>query len=87
MNYAENTGDFRFREVVSEWQSKIINVEVNPNNVFLTNGNSQALDILISVFFREGDVMLLETPTYHFIQRIITDRHIQVFYVNKKLDL
>jgi 2-aminoadipate transaminase len=39
-------------------------VEAEPQNIFLTNGSQQALDLLGRVFIDPGDVIITDSPTY-----------------------
>ncbi len=40
------------------------NIHVGPENMILTTGSQQALDLLGRVYLEQGDVILVENPTY-----------------------
>ena len=48
-------------------------VAVAPDQLMITNGNSQALDMICTLFTRPGDTILVEAPTYFLALRIFSD--------------
>jgi len=71
-------GDIPFRETVSKWLSKLINCEVDPNNIMSSCGNSQAIDYVLSNLFVADDSFFIEAPTYHLALRMAQDRKFNV---------
>lgn len=59
---------------------------VAPTHLFLTYGASQALDMLCTLCTRQGDVVLVEEPTYYLVERIFRDHHLRVFGVPTDAD-
>ncbi|MDH3598844.1 MAG: PLP-dependent aminotransferase family protein [Candidatus Tectomicrobia bacterium] len=53
-------------------------MHVHPATLFLTCGASQAIDLICTLFAREGDTVFVEEPTYYLVSRIFTDHHLQV---------
>lgn len=49
-----------------------------PERMFVTAGASHALDLAASVLCRPGDVVLLESPTYHLARRVLTDHGVDL---------
>lgn len=49
--------------------------------VMITGGISQALDMLCAQLSRPGDVVLVEAPTYHLAMRIFRDRGLRMVQV------
>ena len=39
-------------------------VQIRPNNILITSGSQQALDLIGKIFINHGDRMLVESPTY-----------------------
>jgi len=72
------SGDLPFKQTVSLWLSKLINCEVNPENIMSTCGNSQAIDYCFSNLFKAGDSFFIEAPTYHLALRMAQDRKLNV---------
>ncbi len=61
-------------------------MQVDPATLFLTSGASQAIDLICTLFAREGDVIYVEEPTYYLVSRIFTDHHLQVIGVPTDAD-
>jgi DNA-binding transcriptional MocR family regulator len=49
-----------------------------PEEVFVTAGASQAIELVSTVLTRPGDVVLVDSPTYHLALRILADRHVEL---------
>jgi DNA-binding transcriptional MocR family regulator len=49
-----------------------------PDEVMTTPGNSGALDQLLTLFTQPGDVILVESPTYHLAIRVMRDRPLEL---------
>ena len=64
MNYGEQAGDYKFREVAAEMLTSNYKFTVSKDNLFVSNGNSQALNILLNTLFDHGDSFFIEAPTY-----------------------
>lgn len=64
LQYRGSFGEIRLRSLIAERITNIQKVQLSPENVVLTNGSSQALDIICAAFIDEGDVVLSETPTF-----------------------
>ena len=54
------------------------NYQVNPTNLFLTGGASQAIDFTTTLFTKAGDTVFLENPTYYLVEKIFQDHHLNV---------
>jgi 2-aminoadipate transaminase len=64
LQYGGSSGDIRLRSLIAERITGMQKVQLSPENVVLTNGASQALDIICAAFIDEGDVVVSETPTF-----------------------
>ncbi|WNC13293.1 PLP-dependent aminotransferase family protein [Brevibacillus brevis] len=63
LQYGLTDGYLPLREwVASRMKQKLMNVGVD--NMLLTTGSQQAVDLLCRVYLDEGDVVLVENPTY-----------------------
>jgi DNA-binding transcriptional MocR family regulator len=49
-----------------------------PGEVFISAGASQALDLVCAALTRPGDVVLVDSPTYHLALRIIADHGVEI---------
>lgn len=62
--YSTTMGLDSLREFVVERYKKIWNMDIDINNVLITTGSQQALDLIGKVFINEGDKVLVEKPSY-----------------------
>jgi 2-aminoadipate transaminase len=63
LQYSNSEGRLELREYISkQYQQK--GIEVSPNQVLITNGSQQALDLLGKIFINETDTIILEEPGY-----------------------
>jgi len=58
------------------------NVSIERSKIMLTGGASQALDHICSLFTRQGDIVIVEAPTYYESLRLFSDHGLNVFQVN-----
>jgi 2-aminoadipate transaminase len=49
-----------------------------PDEVVVSAGTSQALDLLTTLFTKPGDIVLVESPTYHLAVRILRDHPLEL---------
>ncbi len=62
--YSTTMGLDSLREFIVERYKKIWNMDIDINNVLITTGSQQALDLIGKVFINEGDKVLVEKPSY-----------------------
>ena len=84
MNYGEHSGDYKFREVAANWLSGQINLSVDKDNLFVSNGNSQALCMILDSLFNHGDEFFIEAPTYHIARAAFDERKMTVRNILKQ---
>jgi 2-aminoadipate transaminase len=63
LQYGTTEGYQPLREMLAHFSSRS-GVEVTPENILVTTGSQQALDLLGKVFINPGDRILVEAPTY-----------------------
>ncbi|MEJ2598725.1 MAG: PLP-dependent aminotransferase family protein [Anaerolineales bacterium] len=63
LQYGTTEGYQPLREMLARFSSRS-GVEVTPENILVTTGSQQALDLLGKVFINPGDRVLVESPTY-----------------------
>ncbi|MFZ9629570.1 MAG: PLP-dependent aminotransferase family protein, partial [Ilumatobacteraceae bacterium] len=73
LQYGAEYGDREHRIALGEYLTAAYGTEVDPELVMTTNGNSQALDLVCTVFTSPGDVVIVEEPTYFLARGIFTD--------------
>jgi 2-aminoadipate transaminase len=63
LQYATTEGFPPLRELISERYART-GVHVTPDEILVTNGSQQGLDLIGKVFLDAGDTVLVERPTY-----------------------
>jgi 2-aminoadipate transaminase len=63
LQYATTEGYTPLREMIARHSTRY-GINVEPENVLLTSGSQQALDLIGKVFINPGDHILVERPTY-----------------------
>ena len=64
LQYASTEGYLPLREWISERYRFTHQVHVSPQEILITNGSQQGLDLLGRIFLNPGDRVLLERPAY-----------------------
>ena len=78
LNYGERQGDEGFRAALAEFLSRNYDHPATPDELFVTCGNSQALDLVCAQFTQPGDTVFVEEPTYFLAHRIFADHGLTV---------
>lgn len=63
LQYGLTEGYLPLRESICKWMGRK-GVTVTPDDMLLTTGSQQAIDLLIRIYIDAGDVILVEKPTY-----------------------
>ncbi len=63
LQYGPTEGYLPLREMIARHASRY-RIEVNPDNIMITSGSQQALDLLGKILINPGDRILVESPTY-----------------------
>ena len=75
LNYGLEQGDGRFRRALAAFLSSGYGVDVQPQQLMITAGASQALSLLCTLFTRPGDTVFVEEPSYFLALRILQEDH------------
>jgi aspartate/methionine/tyrosine aminotransferase len=62
--YAASEGERDLKEAISEKEKKINNVDISPENIVVTQGLSEAIQMLSAAIVEKGDEILIPGPTY-----------------------
>ena len=90
LQYGDIPGYLEFRKSLSRFLSSEYCKIVNPNELFTTNGVTQALSLLCSIFTKSGDIILVEEPTYFLAINIFKDFKLNIVTIpmtNEGVDL
>ncbi|MBI4895793.1 MAG: aminotransferase class I/II-fold pyridoxal phosphate-dependent enzyme, partial [Candidatus Aenigmarchaeota archaeon] len=69
--YADSQGELDCREAISKREKRVNNIHVDPNNIIITDGVSEALSFLTSILIESQSEALLPGPSYPpYITRI-----------------
>jgi 2-aminoadipate transaminase len=63
LQYSTTEGYLPLREQIARHTQRY-GIDVGPENILLTSGSQQALDLLGKIFINRGDRILVESPTY-----------------------
>lgn len=64
-SYTSNQGIFELRKAIAQFHIKKYHVSYNPNNeILITNGVSEAADIVLRALLNDGDEVILPKPMY-----------------------
>jgi GntR family transcriptional regulator/MocR family aminotransferase len=63
-DYGDSRGDRGLRESICTWMSRQRATKVSSDQIVVTHGAGQAIDLLIRVLVRPGDVCAVEDPGY-----------------------
>lgn len=72
--YSSPRGYSPLCEEIARWLLRSRSMEVNPADVFITSGATQALHLLVDILYKEEHSFALETPSHPGILTVINDR-------------
>lgn len=64
LQYTTTEGFLPLREWIAQRMNNRLGTSFNSDNILITHGSQQALDLTGKVFLDEGDIVLCESPTY-----------------------
>lgn len=73
LQYGAEYGERLHRIALAAFLTDAYGIEVDPELLLTSNGNSHALDLVCTMFTRPGDVVVVEDPTYFFAPGIFAD--------------
>jgi DNA-binding transcriptional MocR family regulator len=78
LNYGVTEGDERFLNSLAAFLSKGYGSATTSEQLFVTGGNSQALDLASLVFAKPGDTVFVEEPSYFLAFQIFRDHGLNI---------
>ena len=79
--YGEARGNHTFRQSLADFLTGQYQSRVGPDQLLITNGVSQALDLVCTLFAAPGDTVLVEEPSYFLALKIFADHHLNMVSV------
>ncbi len=64
LQYAPTLGHLRLREWIAQRYADKVGLVVDPDEILITNGSQQGLDLIGKILLDQGDVVVLESPSY-----------------------
>ncbi len=64
LQYGNSEGSLKLRTAIAERYRKVQGLDVAADDILVTNGSQQGLDLLGKVFLNEGDGLVIEEPGY-----------------------
>lgn len=76
--YGRRPGPQPLRETIATRITAREGTPVSADDVYVTAGNSQAFDFLLTVFTKPGDLVLVESPTYNLALGTLRDHPLHI---------
>lgn len=64
LQYSNSEGLIELRQWIADRYKQRKNIDVSPENILITNGSQQGLDLLGKIFVNVGDGVIMEEPGY-----------------------
>lgn len=78
LNYGRIGGGEYFLDALAQFLTDTVGTNSRREELFATGGNSQALDLICTVFTEAGDTVFVEEPTYFLAMQIFADHQLNV---------
>ena len=84
--HPEPAGSPSLRNVIAHWIGRSRGVETAPDDVLVTSGAHQAIDLVGRVLLRPGDTVAVEDPAYPDVRQIFASLGAKVVPVRRRRD-
>ena len=81
-SYTHSLGLIELREEITRYYKKNYNVNVDPDQIIVTNGTSPGLFLVFSTLFDIGDEIILTNPGYPCYKNILKFLGVKIKYIN-----
>jgi DNA-binding transcriptional MocR family regulator len=78
LQYGTEPGNGYFRLALSKFLSDGYGIPVGVDQLFVTAGATQGLNVICTYFTRPGDTIFVEEPSYFLALHLFADRHLKV---------
>jgi 2-aminoadipate transaminase len=78
LQYGSVQGNGYLRIALAQFLSEEYSVHVDADDLFITGGVSQALDLICTLLTRPGDTIFVEEPSYFLALRIFADHYLNI---------
>lgn len=80
--YASPKGIKELRAEISNFLNRIWNYNVNYQNILITTGSQQSLNLVSNVLLKENDTIIIEQPTYFGALKLFELKNINMIGIN-----
>ncbi|GLQ89255.1 aminotransferase-like domain-containing protein [Dyella flagellata] len=80
LDYAPPQGHLALRRLIAQRYAQV-GVTVSPDEIIITAGAMEAISLALRTLTQPGDVVLVESPTYHGILQAVADLKLKVLEV------
>jgi len=84
--YTSPKGLKELRQKISDFLNETQNQEISYNDIMITNGSQQSLNLIAYSLLNEGDTVLIEQPTYFGVLEVFRNRKINLIGINLQKD-
>ena len=78
LNYGKIGGGEHFHHALAQFLTDTVGTNTTRESLFITGGNSQALDLVCTTFTDYGDTVFVEEPTYFLALQVFADHGLNV---------
>ncbi len=64
LQYGESAGYYPLRKIIAQKYWEQDRVKVKPEEIIITTGSQQAMDLISKIFINKNDIVLVEEPTF-----------------------
>lgn len=86
LEYALSEGNLDYRTALSTYYNGLGFTDINPNNIIVTNGGSEALNFAISTLCDDGDEVIIPEPYYANYNGFTNTFNVKVVAVPSTID-
>ncbi len=86
LEYALSEGNLEYRTALSTYYNGLGFTDINPNNIIVTNGGSEALNFAISTLCDDGDEVIIPEPYYANYNGFTNTFNVKVVAVPSTID-
>jgi 2-aminoadipate transaminase len=81
LSYGAEQGPDCLIQQLCGWLERMEGASPPPEQIMITGGASQALDMLCLLLTQPGDIALVQSPTYHLALRVLRDHYLELLSV------
>ncbi|WP_372366099.1 PLP-dependent aminotransferase family protein [Candidatus Uabimicrobium sp. HlEnr_7] len=82
LHYGHKQGEEKFRELLASFLQQNYKTAIEKEDLLITCGASQGLDLICQHFTKPGDTIFIEEPSYFLVFKIFTDRGLNLVPIN-----